>query len=224
MSSIGLRVNTQLKRAPKDLIEGFKGLPVANIADCMNRLACVDPAIRPYNKAPLVGSALTVKASEGDNLLFYKALDLAQPGDVIVVAGGGSLTRAYCGEIMVRLAMKKNVAGFVVDGCIRDADAIAEMDFPVFAKGVSPNGPFKNGPGEIGFPVSFAGQVICQGDIVIGDGDGLLAVSPEEAAGLIGETRAVGKKEAGMMAEIAAGTFDIGWINAVLENKGCKFI
>jgi len=125
---------------------------------------------------------------------------------------------------MVRYAMKKQLAGFVIDGCLRDADAIAELEFPVYAKGVSPNGPFKNGPGEIGFPVSFGGKVINPGDILVGDCDGLLAVNPEEAPGLLEEVRAVGEKEVRTMADIEAGTFDLSWIDAALRAKGCTWV
>ena len=221
MSDVGFRINAQISRAEPSLVARFKGLPVANVADCMNRIACVDPAVRPFNKSPLVGTALTVRAADGDNLMFYKAFDLARPGDVLVVAGGGTMTRAYCGEIMVRFGMKKGLAGFIVDGCIRDADTIAGIDFPVYAKHVSPNGPFKNGPGEIGYPVSFAGQVIHPGDIILGDGDGLLAIRPHEAESVLREAIAVGEKETKIMADIEAGTFDISWIDAVLHSKGC---
>jgi len=94
MSEIGFRIRATFKRPPQSLVAAFKGLPVANIADCMNRQACVDPAIRPYNKTPLLGTALTVQTVESDHLMFFKALEMALPGDVIVVAAGGVLTRA----------------------------------------------------------------------------------------------------------------------------------
>ena len=207
------------------MVDEFKGLPVANIADCMNRLASINAGLRPYNQAPLLGTALTVRVPGGDNLMFYKAIELAQPGDVLVIAAGGALDRALCGEIMVNYARKKGVAGFVIDGCIRDSGIISGLDFPVYAKGLTPNGPYKNGPGEIGLPVAMGGQVICSGDIIVGDADGLLTVKPEEAIGLVAEAKAVSAKEEMMLADIEAGRgLDLAWLEQALTAKGCQLI
>lgn len=222
MPNVGFRIIADFARPERALIEGFRGLPVANIADCMNRMSCVDGSIRPFNKTPLLGCAFTVKATGGDNLLFHKALDMAAPGDVLVIAGGGTMLRSYCGEIMVRYAISKGLAGFIIDGCIRDADAIEGIPFAVYAKGVTPNGPYKNGPGEIGLPVSFGGQVICPGDILVGDGDGIAVIKPEEAAELIEKTRNTSQTEAQALADITAGKgLDRVWIDKILSEKNC---
>ena len=107
----------------------------------------------PLNpKARLLGTAFTVNAPAGDNLLFHAALDMAQPGDVIVLANKGSMSRALCGEIMSNYAKKRGLAGIIIDGCVRDSYTLSQMDFPVYAKGITPNGPYKNGPGEMNFP------------------------------------------------------------------------
>ena len=225
MSSIGFRISTDFQRPDRSLVEGFRGLPVANIADCLNRLAAINAGLRPYNKATLLGSALTVRVPGGDNLMFYKAIELARPGDVLVIAAGGALDRALCGEIMVSYARARGLVGFVIDGCIRDSEIIAGLDFPVYAKGLSPNGPYKNGPGEIGFPVAIGGQVVCSGDILVGDPDGLLAVKPAEAAGLIEEVKAVAAKEEKMLDDIEAGLgLNLAWMEQALAAKGCQSI
>lgn len=224
MANVGFRINHEIKRPDRKLIEGFRGLPVANIADCMNRISCVDSSIRPFNKAPLLGCAFTVKATCGDNLMFHKALDMAQPGDVIVVAGGGTMERSYCGEIMVEYAKFKGLAGFIIDGCIRDFDSISKSNFPVYAKGVTPNGPFKNGPGEIGYPVSFGGQVIFPGDILVGDGDGVVIIKPEEASELIEKTMKILRNEEKILEDIAKGNgMDRSWVDKLLKEKNCEF-
>ncbi|EML9472776.1 TPA: RraA family protein, partial [Klebsiella quasipneumoniae subsp. quasipneumoniae] len=176
MSIPGCRIVTDFERPSRELVEAFRDLPVANIDDCMNRLAAVDPAIRPVNKAPLLGTAFTVKVPEGDNLMFHKAMDLAREGDVIVIDAGGDTRRAIFGELMLNYCHKRGIAGVIVDGSIRDVDAISQMDIPVYAKGVTPNGPYKNGPGEINVPVVFGGQVVRPGDIVVGDADGIIIV------------------------------------------------
>jgi regulator of RNase E activity RraA len=225
MSNIGFRIRSSFKRPPRELVERFRGLPVANIADCMNRISCLDVGIIPFNRTPLIGCAFTVRSTGGDNLLFHKALDTAQPGDVIVAADGGTLNRSCCGEIMVRYAMSKGLAGFIVDACIRDAYAIGELDFPVYARGATPNGPYKNGPGEINFPVSCGGIVIDPGDIVIGDGDGVVVIKPEQAVEIAEIARKVFQKEEKSMEDISAGKgLDRAWVDELLKAKNVEFV
>src|SRR5439155_23755659 len=105
----------------------------------------------------------TVKAPPGDNLMFHKAIALAQPGDVIVIDAGGDLTNALMGEMMLMQITKRAVAGVVINGAIRDAAYIRRQSLPVFAAGVTHRGPYKNGPGEINVPVSIDGMVIAPG-------------------------------------------------------------
>jgi len=190
MGNIGFRIFTAIERPPRELIMRFAGIPVANLADNMGRIPCVDTAIRPFSDAPLLGPAFTVKAPQGDNLMFHKAIDMAAPGDIIVVDGEGDTARALCGEIMYTYAKSRGVAGFVVDGAIRDVYALKGMDFPVYARAVQPNGPYKNGPGEIGVPVCIGGRVIQPGDILLGDSDGLVIISPRDAEDILKKGRA----------------------------------
>lgn len=226
MANVGCRIYTKINRPAKELVEGFKDIPVANIDDCMSRIAACGSDLKPMNKAPLLGTAFTVKAPEGDNLMFHKALEMAQPGDVLVIAAGGSKHRSLCGEIMSMTAIKAGLNGFVIDGCIRDKDEIGEFtDFPVYATGVTPNGPYKNGPGEINVPVSVCGQVICPGDILVGDGDGLLVIKPEEAEDLLAKAIAITKLEARQKADICSGKgLSKPWLDAKLKELGCEMI
>lgn len=226
MANVGCRIRKNFERPAKELVEMFRDVPVANIDDCMNRIAAVDSKLKPMNKARLLGTAFTVKAPAGDNLMFHKALDMAQPGDVLVIATFGSQSRSLCGEIMTRYAMSKGLAGIVVDGCIRDSVEIGEItDFPVYAKGVTPNGPYKNGPGEINFPVSCGNQVICPGDILVGDGDGLLVIKPEEAEELAEKAKKISESEKDQFASIAAGTgLNRAWIDEKLESLGVEYV
>lgn len=225
MSTVGFRIRRDFERPDRELVEAFRGLPVANIADCMNRTPCLHADIRAFNRAPLLGVALTVSGTGGDNLLFHKALDLAKPGDIMVIADWGELGRACCGEIMVQYAVSKGIAGFVIDGYIRDSDEIAELDFPVYAKGATPNGPYKNGPGNINFPVSLGGQVICPGDILVGDGDGVAVIKPEDAKAVAEEARAVLIKETKILEDLKAGRgMDHSWVDAALAKKDCVYV
>ena len=224
--AVGCRIKKNIVRPDRSLVEAFRGIPVANIDDCMNRLSAVQAELCPMNSSPLLGTAFTVKCPAGDNLMFHKALDLAQPGDVLVIAAGGSMSRALCGEIMATYARSRGIAGFIIDGCVRDRDELAQFtDFPVYAKGVIPNGPYKNGPGEINFPVSVGGQVICPGDILVGDGDSILVIKPEDAEELAKAAAAVKVKEEGQLAGIHAGKgFPRPFVHLIREQIGVAFV
>lgn len=226
MANVGCRIYTKINRPDPALIEAFKGIPVANIDDCMGRIASCGSSLKAMNKSPMYGTAFTVKAPEGDNLMFHKAIELAQPGDILVIAAGGSMHRALCGEIMSYESRKKGIAGFIVDGCIRDIDEISTFtDFPVYAKGVTPNGPYKNGPGEINVPVSVCGQVICPGDILIGDQDGVLVIKPEEAKELAEKAAAVHKLEEEQINNIHTGKgLSKPWLDQKLAELNCDII
>ena len=184
MSTIGNRVFTKLTRATKEQVEAFRGIPSSNINDEMNRLFNMNENIRllnPETSKQLLGTAFTVRVPMGDNLFFHEALDRAQPGDVIVVEAGGYCNRSLAGEIMMKFAQYKGIAGIVVDGCMRDADALSKMEMPIYCVGITPQGPYKNGPGEIGTPVAVGGQVVFPGDILVGDADGIVVIHKADA-------------------------------------------
>ncbi|MBQ2959819.1 MAG: RraA family protein [Oscillospiraceae bacterium] len=194
MASVGFRVYEKTSRPSKELVERFRGLPVANVSDNMNRLYSVDPSIRPVNSVPLLGTAITVNTPSGDNLMINCALELAQPGDVLVVSRGNDDV-AFLGSLMARKARNKGLAGIVIDGCVRDYEELKCLDIPVYCRGVSPRGPYKNGPGEVNVPIAAGGQVVFPGDIIIGDGDGLVVVHPWDAEEIIEAAWAQNAKE-----------------------------
>lgn len=178
----GNRIYKDFKRPDPALVEQFKGIPSSNIGDMMNRLFNMQGDIKAYApKVPLLGTAFTVKAPEGDNMFFHIAIGLAKPGDVLIIDAGGSMERSLCGEMMYTEAMARGIVGFVVNGCIRDTDCLDTLGFPVYAKGVTPQGPWKNGPGEINVPICCGGQVVFPGDIIVGDPDGIVVIHPEDA-------------------------------------------
>ena len=224
--SAGCKIKKNFERPAKELVEAFRGIPVANIDDNMGRIAAVDASIFPLNpNAKLLGTAFTVNAPAGDNLLFHKALDMAQPGDVIVLANKGSLSRSLCGEIMSNYAKSRGLAGIIIDGCVRDSAALRELDFPVYAKGITPNGPYKNGPGEMNFPVSFAGIIINPGDIIVGDADGLLVIRPEDAEELAKKAKAWHDSEERQLEGILTkGEWVRPWVDDKLKEVGFEFV
>lgn len=186
MSTIGNRIFTKFQRPDPELVRQFEGLPSSNINDEMNRLFCMHSYMRLLNpqsaKPSMVGTAITVKAPIGDNLFFHQALDMAQPGDIIVVDGATGNNRSLAGEIMMRFAQNKGLAGIVVDGCLRDLDGIESLTMPVYAAGITPQGPFKFGPGEVNTPIACGGQVVFPGDILVGDRDGIVVIRRQDAA------------------------------------------
>jgi RraA family protein len=224
VSNIGFRILPFPPAPPREWIEALRGIATAHLSDNMNRLQAASAEIRPYHdKTKLVGPALTVKVSPGDNLLVHKAIDIARPGDVIVVDAGGVLAHAIIGEIMSSLALSRGAAGMIIDGSIRDADAIAKSSFPVYARGVTHRGPYKNGPGEINVPVSIGGAVVNPGDIVVGDEDGLVMLTPGDYIPKLIETaKAYAAMEENMLKAIRNGTgVDRAWVDKALKDKGC---
>src|SRR5918993_2477213 len=178
---IGFRILTRARKVDQRVVEQFHKLPVANVSDSMYRLTAGGARLRPMHAGGVMaGPAFTVRTRPGDNLMVHKALDIAEPGDVIVVDAGGDLTNAIIGEIMSTHAKQRGLAGIVINGAIRDADSLRASDFPVFAAGVTHRGPYKDGPGEINVPVAIDGMVIAPGDLVIGDGDGILCIAFDE--------------------------------------------
>jgi regulator of RNase E activity RraA len=189
----------------------------------MNRLYTMVRDIKPVTDPHLqmLGPALTVKVFPGDNLMVHKALDIAEPGDVVVVDASSSSLTAVLGDLVSTKARHRGIAGFVVDGLIRDLPAIRALgDFPVFARGVTPIGPLHRGPGEIGFPICAGGIVVHPGDVIVGDPNGVVVVPLDIADELL--TRLVHRREveADYTAAVARGDFDNTWVDATLEASG----
>lgn len=219
----GFRISNGWQRPDAQLIDAFRALPTAIISDNMHRLFAAGVFLIPiHQQGTLCGSAFTVRTRPGDNLMVHKALDLAQPGDVIVVDAGGDTTNSIIGEIMWTYAKTRGIAGFVINGAVRDVAALSQGDLPVYAIGATHRGPYKDGPGEIGTSVSIAGMVIYPGDIVVGDADGVLVVPQAEAAAISKLAKAQLDREAAIFRDIAAGTLDRSWVDTTLAEKGLK--
>ena len=179
-------------RPERGVVERLAKLPAANIGDAMDRLGVADSAIQAiWPGAVLAGPAFTVWTRPGDNQGIHRALELARPGDVLVVAGGGDSSRALLGELIGERAINLGIAGFALDGAARDADALREIGMPVFARATSPAGPYKNGPFRLGTPLAFGGVPVLPGDVVIGDSDGVVVVPREQAAAVADAAEAV---------------------------------
>ena len=219
----GFRIRTEFERPDPATIRGLGVFDTPEISDLMNRLYTMVPQVHnvthPHLK--ILGPACTVKVYPGDNLMVHKSLDIAKPGDVVVIDSSASSLTAVLGDLISTKARHRGIAGFVVDGLVRDIEAIRSLgDFPVFARGVTPIGPLHRGPGEINFPISAGGIVVNPGDIVVGDGNGVVVVRREVADDLLQRLTAKKAAEADYTAAVARGDFSNAWVDSALAAGG----
>lgn len=217
-AQFGCRIGRLPQAVDSTLLSELATIPVACISDVMMRLAAGGPSLRPVGAAALCGTAITVRVPPGDNLMVHKAIELARPRDVIVVDAGGDLTNSIIGERMVTAAQAKGIAGFVINGAIRDVAHLRDCGFPVFAAGVTHRGPYKNGPGEINFPIAINGMVIAPGDVIVGDDDGLVALPIQDAPSIAMAAR----KKADHERDTPPTAGDRSWIDATLRKLNCE--
>jgi regulator of RNase E activity RraA len=216
----GFRILPSPARLSADLVARFRGLASSNLADAMGRFNFMDPAIQSRSALPLCGLAVTVNARPADNLMIHKALAVATPGDIVVVSTGGNTTSAVFGELMCHTASAARLGGIVVDGAIRDVEGITRLGFPAYSRSVSPGACDKDGPGEINVPISCGGTVVCPGDIVVGDNDGVAVVPARDAAEVLELVAALMDREAKRIAEIKGGVLFKPDIDETLRKHG----
>ncbi len=221
--SASLRILDIPRRPDARLVAEFTKMVTPHLSDSMERLYAGGPQLRPmYKGATLAGPAFTVKTAPGDNLLVHKALDLARPGDVVVVDAGGFPDHAIIGELMAAHARQRGIAGLVIWGAIRDSAELGAGSYPVFACAVTHRGPYKNGPGEINVPIAMGGMPVAPGDLIVGDADGLVAIPLEQAERILASAKAILEKETAAMKQIQAGSVDRAWVDKALKEKGYR--
>ena len=192
-------------RVDRDLLDRFAKAPAANVGDVFDRLLVMDGGIRPFTTSTrLVGTALPILTRAGDNLAIHRALDDAQPGDVLVINGQGDLSRALIGDLIGQIMVNKGVLGAIIDGATRDAETLAAQGLVIFARAATPAGPFKNGPGVIGAPVAVGGVVVSPGDIVVADADGVVIVPRQRGGWAADQVAQVIDKEEALRRRIIA--------------------
>ncbi len=220
----GYRLRKSIVRLTPELIAQYKKFPTPDISDMLNRMYTMDSGIKTFgSNARLVGTACTVKTFPGDNLMVHKSLDIVQPGDVIVIDTGGSQRGAVLGDLISNKAVHRGVAGFIVDGLIRDVEGIRETGLPVFARGVTPFGPLHRGPGELNFPVSCGGIVVNPGDIIVADENGVVVVRQEFAADTIVQLSEHHQAMEAYVADVKKGEFSNEWVDTQLVRDKCEF-
>ncbi|WP_431514033.1 RraA family protein [Variovorax sp. DAIF25] len=206
--------------APEALTAALRDVVTPHLSDNLRRLSGIVGLQRFHRARKLVGTAFTIKARPGDNLLIYRALKDIEPGHVLVIDGAGDPHNALVGELIMLYAMQRGCAGFVIDGAIRDTRAFFEADFPCHARSSTHRGPYKFGPGSMNRDVCVGGQVVHPGDVVVGDEDGVVCFDPADGERLLAAVAQTARTEDAIKAEIATGRVEQGWLDRTLSAHG----
>jgi regulator of RNase E activity RraA len=197
----------------------FAAVAASVVSDSQERSGSLRGLVPITTPCRFVGAATTVRTREGDNLAVHHALDISAPGRVIVVDAGGYEDRAILGEIMASYARHRGLVALVVDGAVRDREGLQGV-IPTFARSVTHLGPFKDGPGEVHGAISVGGQVVNDGDVILGDEDGVVVVAYRDAPRIIEAAEARASDEARKLQEIAEGRPDRRWVKEAVRALG----
>jgi 4-hydroxy-4-methyl-2-oxoglutarate aldolase len=207
----------EIERPDRKLIEAAQKLPSATLHEAAGKIGALPSAIKPVALGfKVFGPAVTVHAPGGDNLWLHRAIYAAQPRDVLVVSVSDSYDHGYWGEIMSTAAKVRGLAGLVINGCVRDQRLLAEIGFPVFARGLCIRGTAKDfgARGWINAPIRFDDVTIDAGDLIVGDEDGVVAIPRERITTVIAASEAREATEAEQMKRLQAGESTLaifGW-------------
>ncbi len=219
---IGFRIRTKIDRSAGKLVESMKKFETTDVSDLMNRMYTMHHGIKNLaNDKPLVGPAVTVKLFPGDNLMLHKALDVTQPGDVVVVDTSGSDRNAVFGDLIANKALHRGIAGFVIDGLIRDLDGVKEIGLPVYARGVTSFGPLHRGPGELNYTITCGGVVVNPGDMISADNSGVVVVEKDFVQSAILKLTAHQARMKQYIRDVKRGDFSNDWVDRQLQADGC---
>ena len=215
-------IHRDFERVPADVVQRASKFAASILADVAGRRGTVDGRIAPLSPSMrLAGPAFTIEVRPGDNLMIHAAMSMAKPGDVLVVDGKGDRTCALMGSIMINACRKLGLAGVVIDAAVRDTEELRELGFPVYAVGSNPNGPTKNVPGRINWPVSCGGVAVRPGDLLVGDADGVVVIEREKAASLLDAAAKKVADERARLDDIAAGrNLRPKWLDGALRSAG----
>lgn len=200
------KIVKRIRRPTAEWVEKFKAIPSSIVSDCLNRYYGMNSEIRPiFEGIRLCGPALTIQSMAGNNLMSHYALTFAEPGDVLVIDARGYVGNAVWGSVQALYAVKRGVAGLVIDGAIRDVEDMRRIRFPVFCKGITPAGPHKGWADSINVPIQCGGMPVHPGDMIIGDDDGVAVVPLESLKQVCEESLMRMKTEASWLEKIEKG-------------------
>ena len=218
---VALTIRRNILRASNDLLAAFQNQPTGYVTDAYNGKGCLDYRIKPLDPSfSFCGSAITAYCGPMDNLAAMAALDVAKPGDVIVIATKNDVTAAVIGDHWAYWAKKIGMAGVVCDGLVRDIVGLMRVGLPVFARGLTPNSGFRNGPGEVNLGVSCGGVTIAPGDIIVGDRDGVVSIPLAAAEQVAATLKLVQEKELAVDDELKRINEKKFWNEESVRNRG----
>jgi 4-hydroxy-4-methyl-2-oxoglutarate aldolase len=220
-----LTIRRDWARPDPGAIEALRGLPTGFVVDALGRSGALDHRIRPIWDGPaFIGAALPVWTSARDNLAPYAALKSARAGDVMMIATGVFEGASVIGDIIIGMMRNAGIVAAVTDGLVRDVQGIVEVGIPVYARGLSPNSPFKHGPGTVGLPVTLGGVVVEAGDVVLGDRDGVVVVPGGRVPDVRRALAAIRTKEAEMDALVRSGASAPPWLEGILAGDAVRHL
>lgn len=208
VSPSGPTICAEMLRPGADVVRRAAALGAATLHEAAGRIGVLPREIKPVAPGMRVcGPAVTVHSPGGDNLWLHRAIYVAAPGDVLVVHVSGAVDFGYWGEIMSTAAQARGLGGLVIDGCVRDADLLEQLGFPVFSAGLCIRGTGKDhgASGWINHPLRMGEVSVAGGDLVLGDRDGLVVIPRERAAEVVAASEAREAKEADVMQRLRAG-------------------
>lgn len=217
-----LTIRRRFERAPVDAIEEFARAESAQVADAQGGSGALDYRIQPLPAIPfsgaIAGPALTCETGPADVLAALAALDVAEPGDVLMIATGGWTGTASIGDLFAGAARNAGIAAIVTDGLVRDVEGLARAGVPVFSAGLTPASPAAKGPGTVGLPVVIGGRPVSAGDIVVCDHTGVVVVPHAAIEATLVALERVLRLEAGEAERVAEGQVVPASVRTLLES------
>ncbi len=215
-----LTIRRDFRRPRTEDLAELANVPTGHAVDAMNGRGAVDYRIKPLAPitSPLVGTAVTCHCGPADNLALFAALDVVQPGDILVAVTEGSVNTSVTGDMLMGMAKNCGARALVTDGVVRDLAGILNVGLPVFCVGLSPNSPARNGPGLVGLPVVIGGVSVSSGDVLVLDNDGVVIVPNGQVQSVIQNLKLVRAAEADLEAKVKAGLKLPDFIRKVLAS------
>jgi 4-hydroxy-4-methyl-2-oxoglutarate aldolase len=219
-----IHVITKIERPSKDLINQFRGIGTATVHEASGKKGAVDSVIRPIARGVRIcGPAFTVQCHPLDNLMLHKALEKAQPGDILVATVGGHYDGGYFGGLMATSAVARKVGGLAIDGTVRDSEELIKMGFPIFCRGFCIKGTTKSVLGLVNHPTLFGGVLVNPGDLILGDDDGMVVVARGDCQAVLEKSRQRVETENKKTLELRTGVSGVklGGLDKIFEKLGC---